>query len=717
MIPVRPTLDDIRDFSCDALNQYGTIKPSALVRVFALFCPLVGRFYWHTRLSFGKWDQEVEEMSRNSSSTPWRRITVLIVVPAMPLFLLAMCCTSFGVASADEVSWIHGLAPPDTWRISPSSPLNTDVIRFCSPIREKEVYDNSCLAEQAMLGTLSLSTNPVTRDIVLCFEPPGPETCPSDPDPVCGLEGSFGPLEAGEWTFWIKFPGRIRFGSFQVGSVYYVDVDSSAAGAGASWADAFRYLQDALDKAASCDQIRVAQGTYLPDHGAQVELGDREATFQLQSGVTIKGGYAGFGEPDPDARDIDTYETILSGDLHANDIVPSDSCDLLNEPTRLENSYHVVTASGTDAKTVLDGFTITAGNANRFEPHNNGAGLYNSSGSPTIRNCRLCANSAGHDGAGMWNSNNSRPVLANCTIANNMVVNDAGGLCVTGQSDVSLTNCLVSNNSAGNDGGGLCGTGRSDVSLTDCVISDNRAGNDAGGVMCERADLTLVKATISNNRAANDGGGIWNGSVLMLYNCLISGNSAGEYGGGIYNWECSSTLTNCTFSGNSALIGIAIAYDGLMGNHEVTNSIIHDGTASVWNNQSLTIAITHSNVQGRQPEHGNIDADPLFAEPNDQDYHLKSQAGRWDTNSQNWVQDQVTSPCVDAGDPMATIGYEPFPNGGIINMGAFGGTAEASKSYFGKTPCETIVAGDLNGDCLIDFRDFFFIALHWLEQR
>ncbi|MCK4292767.1 MAG: hypothetical protein KAY65_06185 [Planctomycetes bacterium] len=91
-----------------------------------------------------------------------------------------------------------------------------------------------------------------------------------------------------------------------------------AGGTGTSWADAFRYLPDALGKAASCDQIRVAQGTYLPDHGAQVGLGDREATFGLKSGVTIKGGYAGFEEPDPDARDIETYETILNGDCRVD---------------------------------------------------------------------------------------------------------------------------------------------------------------------------------------------------------------------------------------------------------------------------------------------------------------------------------------------------------------------------------------------------------------
>ena len=95
---------------------------------------------------------------------------------------------------------------------------------------------------------------------------------------------------------------------------------------------------------------------------------------------------------------------------------------------------------------------------------------------------------------------------------------------------------------------------------------------------------------------------------------------------------------------------------------------------------------------------------------------MKSQAGRWDANEGRWTIDEVTSSCIDAGDPMSPIGLEPFPNGGRINMGAYGGTAEASKSYFGEPVCETIVAGDINGDCKVNFKDFALMALHWLED-
>lgn len=53
---------------------------------------------------------------------------------------------------------------------------------------------------------------------------------------------------------------------------------------------------------------------------------------------------------------------------------------------------------------------------------------------------------------------------------------------------------------------------------------------------------------------------------------------------------------------------------------------------------------------------GNIDADPLFADAENDGYHLKSEASRWDPIAQLWIQDDVTSPCIDAGDLMSPIG-------------------------------------------------------------
>jgi hypothetical protein len=141
--------------------------------------------------------------------------------------------------------------------------------------------------------------------------------------------------------------------------------------------------------------------------------------------------------------------------------------------------------------------------------------------------------------------------------------------------------------------------------------------------------------------------------------------------------------------------------------------------------------IAYSDICNGWSGEGNMDLDPCFADPGywdpngtpedpnddiwiDGDYHLKSQAGRWGPAKQAWIRDDVTSPCIDAGDPMSPIGQEPFPNGGRVNMGAYGGTIEASKSYFGEPICETIIAGDINGDCKVNFKDLALLATHWL---
>ena len=78
---------------------------------------------------------------------------------------------------------------------------------------------------------------------------------------------------------------------------------------------------------------------------------------------------------------------------------------------------------------------------------------------------------------------------------------------------------------------------------------------------------------------------------------------------------------------------------------------------------------------------GCIAKDPCFADAASGDFHLKSAAGRW--NGATWVKDTMTSPCIDAGEASAAYANEPSPNGNRANMGAYGNTAEASKSTSG----------------------------------
>jgi hypothetical protein len=232
----------------------------------------------------------------------------------------------------------------------------------------------------------------------------------------------------------------------------------------------------------------------------------------------------------------------------------------------------------------------------------------------------------------------------------------------------------------------------------------------------------------TGNRVSRYGGALLNEGSLMISNCAFIGNSA-DRGGGIENRNY-LRINNCTFAGNR---GGGICNLGFT---QTSDCILWGNTPyQLFGHIPELLIATYNNVQDGWPGEGNIDIDPCFIELGywddpcntpyqdwddiwiEGDYHLRSQAGRWDANTESWVQDIVTSPCIDAGDPMSPIGLEPFPNGGRINMGAYGGTTEASKSYFGEPTCETIVAGDVNGDCIVNFLDFRIMAFHWLQDN
>ena len=245
--------------------------------------------------------------------------------------------------------------------------------------------------------------------------------------------------------------------------------------------------------------------------------------------------------------------------------------------------------------------------------------------------------------------------------------------------------------------GGAIYCWRSSPTISDCIISCNRAGTGfGGGISCVFSNATMSNCTFTSNWARVGGGiDIIYGSPTVT-NCTLAGNVA-ESVGGIRDDE-NTKVTNCILWGNRDKGGI-------------------DESAQIYGSEMVVNYCCIQGLTGALGGIGNIGDDPYFADPCNDDYHLKSQAGRWEPNSQNWVHDGVTSPCIDAGDIDSPVGLETFPNGGRINMGAFGGTAEASKSYFGEPVCTTIVAGDINGDCKVGFLDFSIMALHWLRDE
>jgi hypothetical protein len=483
--------------------------------------------------------------------------------------------------------------------------------------------------------------------------------------------------------------------------IIYVDDDAAGTNDGTSWENAYIHLQDALADANESEkpvEIRVAQGIYRPGEDETISMPDRNARFQISDGVTLAGCYAGLGANDPNARDVQAYETILSGDLLADD----------NSSGTGDNAYHVVYFNHVSEQTILDGFTITAGNA-EDSPVDNGGGIYNNGSgngrksNPKIINCTIHGNNA-RLGGGIFNDGlygDSSPTLIGCHIIQNSATMGGGmyNRGYDGNSSPFLENCIISHNSSSSSSGGIENNGR------------------AGGRSCP----IFVNCIISGNRAERTGGGIYNNgaddgtSSPTLTNCIICGNSTDGMGGGIYNTgenggENKTILQNCTIIGNYAENGSGICNCGsdpcdAGGCSPILSNCI------VWANSSpgeqifnklSSPSYSYCDIEGVVSGIGNIDEDPLFAElgywtdvndpnvtlnpsdPNavwiDGDYHLKSQAGRWDSDSESWVKDDVTSPCIDAGDPNTPVGDELFPNGGRINMGAYGGTREASMS-------------------------------------
>jgi predicted outer membrane repeat protein len=466
----------------------------------------------------------------------------------------------------------------------------------------------------------------------------------------------------GQALFWISAGGLATAGisatefDNDASSVLYVDDDAPGANNGVSWVDAFRDLQDALRVAPMLHQvneIHVAKGTYNPDRGLNQVRGDREAAFRLINGLAIRGGYAGFAHTNPDARDIKMYETILSGDLDRDDAEVAHPEALLNEPTRSENSYHVVTGGEADATAVLDGFTITGGNADNTsgeypypDYQNSGGGMYSGHGvdrqrsDATVINCRFVANSAIEDGGGMFNGV-GYPTVANCTFSGNFA--RLGGGMNTGDCDATLINCTFSRNSAIVNGGGIA-------------------------FACD--------------------------DFPTLINCTFTGNSAGSESGGIWNYDSMGfSMTNCILWGNTD--------DGGM-----------DESAQIggWYRR----VVNYCCIQGWTGNGtGNINSDPCFVSTGigSTDFHLKSQAGRWNPVNQRWVRDEVTSPCIDTGDPNSDWTLELWPHGCRINMGAYGGMREAGMSLL-----DAGSIADIDVDGRIDNSDMKLLIDSWLYE-
>lgn len=332
------------------------------------------------------------------------------------------------------------------------------------------------------------------------------------------------------------------FFSFLDAQVIYVTQNGT--GNGSSWQNAQSDLVSALAKARPNTQIWVAKGIFYPTQCTNCGVPDRRKSFNIPEGVSLIGGFNG-NETLATQRDLKNNKTILSGDID-RDGLPN------------KNSYSVIYTFGVSAKTIVDGFTITAGYANDTtaagEIYSSGGGWYNDCrdtvSSPTIRNCNFLSNYALTFGGGLINNmfrGKCNSQVLNCTFANNYSHSVGGG----------VNNFAVDN--------GIC-----TAHFEFCNFISNVS--DEGG------------AAVSNDGERGSNLSVFSNCTFIKNECPYS-DSVITYGGAMYNLgkngNSSPVITNCLFWANKAYGGAMYCLGAFKGksNPQITNCIFYKNEA------------------------------------------------------------------------------------------------------------------------------------------
>jgi len=446
----------------------------------------------------------------------------------------------------------------------------------------------------------------------------------------------------------------------------------------------FDAIQEAIDAASDGDTIIVRDGTYTGGGNRDIDFKGKAVHLMSENGP--------------------------------------ENCVIDAQGTEAEEHRGFVFQNGEGEDSIVNGFTITGGYAYHVGSTFWGAGmgggvLYALNSSPTLMNNTITGNSGG--GVFPWHA-------GACVIVNNIIALNTGVGIRYGQGATVTGNTII-----GNTGAGI------GMYFSSGTIANNMITGNSPGIAIHYSSATIVNNTIVDNTFNWAGAGIQlvgsNGGLATIAGNIITGNTTLDaFGGG---FACTSlytlTITNNIIARNSATGENAYGgamYIGVSATGTIANNTIVDNTAEVsgggivchssnvsitnnilWgNNGNLEVCTaTYSCVENGAAGVGNIDANPLFADPDNDDYHLKSEAGRWSPAANGgaggWVYDDVTSPCIDAGDPASAYDNEPQGNGARVNMGAYGNTVEASR---------TSIFGDVTGDCHVNILDMIAVRNH-----
>ncbi len=435
--------------------------------------------------------------------------------------------------------------------------------------------------------------------------------------------------------------------------------------------------------------------TTFVSHAAVINVPDDHET--IQSAIN--------SAEDGDSVLVAAGEYIENIDFSGKDIV------LIGDPDAPEevmidgngDGSVVTIANGETAAAVISGFTIRNGNSDT------GGGICISGSAPAISNVIITAN-RGRVGGGMFCNGNAE-VLNSRFIENSSTLN--GGALTIQQSNPSFSDVEFINNTSGFGGGvhlymaegqfenvvfngntatenngGAINIYRSDPMFNNITVSNNEAAENGGGIYANISNFMVSNAVITRNSASYGGGVmcISNPSAIFIYS-VVAFNTAEGDGGGLQFAEATGELYNVTVSENTA--------GGLGGGiYAVSNADVTINNSILWGNEPQAFAfnenprniltIAYTDIEGGQniPNRENndwdwgggiIDADPQFADPENEDLHLTE-----------------NSPCIDAGDPEA----DQDPDETRADMGAFYFHQEEPEAHIYNVPddYETIQA-------------------------
>jgi len=404
--------------------------------------------------------------------------------------------------------------------------------------------------------------------------------------------------------------------------------------------------------------------------------------------IVAPGIYTGQGNCD---LDFDGKRiTVRSTDPNNPNVVRTTIIDC--NGTELEQHRGFYFHNDEDVNSILRGFAITGG-------YNSGSGgaIYCEESSPTITNCVLVANTAGDGGAiGCFLGN---PTIMNCVITGNL----SNGMC----------GLLPS----GSGGGVSCID--SSPTITNCTISGNYANCGSGGIIAFALFTSDDGPIISNCILWNDTPEeiyfhVFDGAPFVTYS-NVEGGWSGDGNNNIDTdpcfalpgfWADNGTPSDASddywINGDYHLKSLSGRWKpSIYAKLDPTGDGFIDlvdfaALANYWQKQGSFLPADLDNS-------GLVDL---------VDLRLLLDNYLADYSPGEWVFDDVNSPCIDTGDPNSDWTAELWPHGKCVNMGAYGGTPEASMSL-----SNTGNAADLNNNDSVGYTDLMLFTTKWLYQE